>query len=146
MYIITVKGIISEIILNITFLFRYVSSLCVYRVLLSTSEIFSIIFKNLLLLITCEDHSHNTAGIWRNYKQNEGSKYNLWNHFNTIGYKYLKRQSNAIYNQPYHSKHVVQVSIVSRYLLVTPVCYEIQVSSFCEFIRTDSNVDLSQMT
>jgi len=29
----------------------YVSSLCVYHILLSTSEIFSIISKNLLLLI-----------------------------------------------------------------------------------------------
>jgi hypothetical protein len=56
MYIIRIHGralrrIISEIILNITFLFMYVSSCGVYRILLSTFEIFSIISKNLLLLI-----------------------------------------------------------------------------------------------
>jgi hypothetical protein len=48
----TVKRIISEIILNITFPFMYVFFWCVYRILLSTSEIFSIISKNVLLLIT----------------------------------------------------------------------------------------------
>jgi hypothetical protein len=47
----TVKRIISEIILNKTFLFMYVSSCGVYPILLSTSEIFSIISKNFLLLI-----------------------------------------------------------------------------------------------
>ena len=46
-----VKRIISEIILNVTLLFIYVSSCCVYRILLSTSEIFSNISKNSLLLI-----------------------------------------------------------------------------------------------
>jgi len=48
----TVKRIISEIILNITFLFMYVSSYGVYLILLSTSEILSITSKKLFLLIT----------------------------------------------------------------------------------------------
>jgi len=48
----TINRIIAEIILQNTFLFMYVSSCCVYQILLSTSELFSIIFKNILLLIT----------------------------------------------------------------------------------------------
>ena len=56
----TYKRIISDIILNITFLFMYDSSCGVYRILLSTSEIFSIISKNLLLLII---DMHTTATI-----------------------------------------------------------------------------------
>jgi hypothetical protein len=47
----TVKRIISEIILNITFLFMYVSSCVVHRIFLSTSEILSITSKNIFLLI-----------------------------------------------------------------------------------------------
>ena len=48
---ITVKRTISEIILNITFLFMYVSSCSVDRTLLSTSEIFSITTKNIRLFV-----------------------------------------------------------------------------------------------
>jgi hypothetical protein len=48
----TVERIITEIILNTTFLFRYVASSGFFSILLSTSEIFSITSKNLLRLIT----------------------------------------------------------------------------------------------
>ena len=37
----------------------------------------------------------------------------------------MKRQFNSTYNKPYHSKHVVQVSIVSPYPLFASVCYTI---------------------
>jgi hypothetical protein len=73
----TVKKIISEIILKNTFLFMDVSSCAVYRILLSTAEIFSITSKNNLLLIT---DTHTTATILLVYDEmtyNMSAIYNI---------------------------------------------------------------------
>ena len=61
----SVKRIISEIVLNIIFLFMYVSSCDGYRILFSTSEIYSIISKTFRLLVIDTQTTATILLVWK---------------------------------------------------------------------------------